>query len=221
MNKALGDEAIIKERKAEVQQKLKAAFGVVKDKPKPGGSGNTNDGNTARRLFRNSDLFAEATGIDATLIHYLHILLCIINCKYQIDAAKFSAFCQKTAKLWVDLYPWYKMPVSLHVLLIHGANYLKMIDMPISFMTEQCIETGNKISKAARLHHTHKTSRLDTMTDHFNRLTEISDPGIAIQIFTNRQSRQRVEKPDDLPDDAVDLLVLPPQNELDESGFIE
>ena len=209
MSKALGDDAVFKAKKLEIKQKLKSIFGVMVDMPKPGGSGNTNDGNTARKLFQNSALFAEATGVSSDLIHRLHILLCIINCNLQIDADKFASYCHDTAKLWVNLYPWYKIPVSLHVLLIHGATYLKTIDMPISFMTEQCIESGNKISKNARLNHTRKTSRLDTMTDHFNYLTDVSDPVIAIKIMKNRQSQARTQKTINLPDDALDLLVLP------------
>ena len=150
-----------------------------------------------------------------------NVLLCTINCDHQIDADKFASFCLETAQLWVSLYDWYKMPVSLHVLLFHGPSYLKMIDMPISYMTEQCLETGNKISKSARLHHTRKTSRLDTMTDHFNRLIEVSDPVIANKIHANRQARLRQEKPEDLPEEVLALLAVPPSENLNDSGVGE
>ena len=88
-------------------------------------------------------------------------------------------------------------------------------------MTEQCIESGNKLSKSARLHHTRKTSRLDTMTDQMNRLLEVSDPVIANALHANRQARLRQEKPENLPDDALTLLVMPPSENLDDSGIVD
>ena len=96
-----------------------------------------------------------------------------------------------------------------------------MVDLPISAMTEQCIESGNKISKYTRLHHTRKISRLATMTDHFNRLLEISDPVMAIKMHNRRKARMRKEKPDLLPDDALPLLGLQASADLDESGIAE
>ena len=218
-NKALGDESVIKTRKAEIQKQLKQRLGLVVDMPKTGGSGNTNDGNTARRCFQNSAVFAEVTGVSEDLIYRFYILLCLINCRQQIDVDKFAAYCKETATLWVEKYPWYKMPVSLHVLLVHGVSYLKMIDMPISDLTEQCIETGNKISKNARLHHTRKTSRLDTRTDHFNRLTEISDPLVATKLHAKRQARLQQEKKEELPEMAFSILHTPSSDELDDSGI--
>ena len=219
MNKALGDESVIQTKKRQIQKELKEKLGLVVDMPKPGGAGNTNDGNTARRLFQNYAVFAQATGVSEDLIYHFYILLCLINCRHQIDVPKFAAYCTETAMLWVEKYPWYKMPVSIHVLLVHGVSYLKMIDMPISDLTEQCIETGNKISKHARLHHTRKTSRLDTMTDHFNRLMEISDPVVATKLHCKRQARVRQEKKEDLPEMALSILVSPSSNNLDDSGI--
>lgn len=46
------DKAEVKRKKSEVQQKLKERLGLVVDIPKSGGSGTSNDGNTARRFFQ-------------------------------------------------------------------------------------------------------------------------------------------------------------------------
>lgn len=220
-NKSLGDEAKIQAKKAEIQQKLEASMGLVVDMPKQNGAGTTNDGNTARRLFQNSAVFAEVTGISEELIHHLYVLLCVINCSHQIDVQKFEAFCMETAEIWIREYSWYKMPVSIHTLLVHAARYLEMIDMPISFMTEQCIETGNKVSKYARLNHTRKISRLATMTDHMNWLMGISDPVVATKLQTARQERVSDNNDSELPDDAVALLVLIAPSHLNDSGIAD
>ena len=111
------------------------------------------------------------------------------------------------------------MPVSIHVLLVHSSSYLKMIDMPISDMTEQCVESGNKISRDVRLHHTRKVSRVATMTDHFNRLMEISDP-LATKLHERRQARVKKEKVNGLPQKGMELLVGYAE-ELEESGIAD
>ena len=46
-------------------------MGLLVDIPKIGGSGSTNDGNTARRAFDNAKLFSEITGVDLELIERL------------------------------------------------------------------------------------------------------------------------------------------------------
>ncbi|XP_071579803.1 uncharacterized protein [Temnothorax nylanderi] len=44
-------------------------LGLIVDKPKTGSSGNTNDGNTARRAFKNADIFADCLQIDHRLLY--------------------------------------------------------------------------------------------------------------------------------------------------------
>ena len=54
------------------------------DQPKPGFS-NTNDGNTARRFFKNKKT-ADITGLDADLNHRLNIILITISSFYEINS---------------------------------------------------------------------------------------------------------------------------------------
>lgn len=51
---------ILKETKKRIQKKLKIHLGVVVDAPKQG-SGSTNDGNTARKFFNNTDIVSPVT----------------------------------------------------------------------------------------------------------------------------------------------------------------
>lgn len=46
-------------RKKLIQQILWEKMGLIVDKPKIGGYGTTNDGNTARRAFENPNLLAQ------------------------------------------------------------------------------------------------------------------------------------------------------------------
>jgi len=50
------DQEMLKEKKKEKQTKFRQEMGLLIDQPRPGGSGTTNDGNTARRFFSNPDV---------------------------------------------------------------------------------------------------------------------------------------------------------------------
>ena len=80
------------------------------------GSGNSNDGNTARRAFGNSELFSSITGVDKELINRLYAILQVINCKTHIDCSKFKHHCEETVNLARNLYPWYKLPPTQGVI---------------------------------------------------------------------------------------------------------
>lgn len=56
----------MKIRKKQIQKNFKIEMGLNVDKPKPGGSGTSNDGNTARRFFSHINKTAAITGLDIT-----------------------------------------------------------------------------------------------------------------------------------------------------------
>ena len=58
-------------------------MGLVVDQPKQGG-GNSNDGNTARKFFKNPSLVSQITGIDKELIERFSNILCIISCGHYV-----------------------------------------------------------------------------------------------------------------------------------------
>lgn len=55
------DKHIIKERKQQIQSGLKEKLGILVDMPKQN-FGNTDDGNTGRRVFSDVDIVSEVTG---------------------------------------------------------------------------------------------------------------------------------------------------------------
>ncbi|KAL4152921.1 hypothetical protein QTP88_000754 [Uroleucon formosanum] len=59
------EKKIVLENKLRIQKEFKEKLGLLVDKPKPG-FGNSNDGNTARRFFQNSEISAEITKLDLT-----------------------------------------------------------------------------------------------------------------------------------------------------------
>ena len=80
-----------KEKKNMVQRRFREELGLIIDKPRQV-SGNTNDGNTARRFFYNTRCAAEITGVDERLIRRLYIILQALTSGIMIDAQKFGEY---------------------------------------------------------------------------------------------------------------------------------
>lgn len=108
----IGDEnkKKVANQKSYIQKVMWQNFGLRIDKPKAGSSGNTNDGNTARRAFSNPKLFANCLGLNEELIQNFQTILIALSCQLPIDATKFENLCISTAKIYVSHYNWYPMP---------------------------------------------------------------------------------------------------------------
>ncbi|XP_022166704.1 uncharacterized protein LOC111031177 [Myzus persicae] len=143
------------------------------------GKGNTNDGNTARRFFKNPEKSAEITGIDFTLLQRFGNILSVIASGRKINPITFDEYALATATLFVQLYPWYYMPASVHKILIHGADVIKFAILPIGQLSEEAQEARNKDYKRIRQNHTRKNSRLNTNKDLIHMLLVSSDPYIS------------------------------------------
>ena len=170
--------------------------------PKPG-YGSTNDGNTARRAFQAEKIFSSICGLDENLIHKIHVILIALSCGLPIDSKKFGSYCKDTANLYIQLYPWFTMPVSVHVVLIHGANIMSSSVLPIGMMSEEAQEARNKDNKMFRLRHARKTSRVHTMSDVFQRFMVTGDIVVSSRsVYHRRKSRP-------LPQEVVDMTTNP------------
>ena len=97
-------------------------------------------------------------------------ILTVINSQYKIKNSSFGKFCLSTAELYVKLYGWYNMPVSVHKVLIHGPDILNNFIVPIGTLSEEAQEAKNKYLKYYREHHTRKISTLQLNDDLFKRL---------------------------------------------------
>ena len=196
------EKKVVAARKDKRKRLMYEVFGLVVDTPRAGGSGTSNTGNTARRAFQNEEKYAEILGIDPVLVHRIHVLLIAINADVALNADSFRIYARETAELWVSKYPNFYMPVSLHQLFIHAWESLRHSSLPITFFTEQSLESCNKNFKADRLHHCRRDTRLHTMTDLFNRQTDRSDLLIATKLQKNRKK----PKSSDMPEDLLSLL---------------
>ena len=182
----------------------KDQMNLLVDAARSGGVGNSNTGNTARRAFQDEATFAQITGVDQGLIHDIHTLLIGINVDIPLNLEKFRAKGYATAKKWVELYPWYHMPVTLHQLFLHAWESIPQSSLPLSFFSEQSLESCNKNFKNDREHHSRKDTRLHTIQDQFHRQSDKADLKMALKLHEKRPKKKSL----DLPPDVLDFLEI-------------
>lgn len=196
------DKRQVADRKLYIQNEFRSKLGLIVDKPLSGGSGNSNDGNTARKFFYNSDISANITGLNKDLITRCSTILQALSSGFNIDSDKFNEYALGTARLLVQEYPWYPLPASVHKVLIHGAEVIKHALLSIGELSEEAAESNNKYFKRFRRDHTRKISRVDSNTDLMNRLLLSSDPYITGLRKLPRKNKSVISK------QVLDLLIV-------------
>lgn len=200
----------VETQKKTIKENFKSQMHLLVDAPKPG-MGSTNDGNTARRFFSQTSLASSVTGVSEVLIKRLQIILRVMSCGYTVNVAAFRRYLSETAKLYVELYPWYYMPSSLHKILIHGADIIQQFSLPIGMISEEALESRNKDMRNVREFHTRKISREKTMQDLFQSLIVSSDP--VISSISKKSFKHRNSEP--LCADVISLLSEPILQEME------
>ena len=94
----------------------------------------------------------------------------------------------KTSEMLVEKYDWYKIPPSVHKLLEHGYQIADYFDLPVGLYSEEAQEACNKIVRNARLGHTARISRMNTMMNQVHYLLLRSDPIISSISYKKQKS---------------------------------
>lgn len=196
-------------RKKEIEQRIWKEMGLHISIPKQNGSGNSNDGNTARRIFANTKLFAEITLFDEVLLNKFHHLLIAISCEFAINTDKFRSFCNDTFLLYMQAYPWYPMSPTVHKIIVHGSDIMDQFVVPVGCLGENASEARNKLYKMDRRSHARKNCRLNNITDVFYRSIDSSDPLIS---SLNIHNTPKLLKKKSLPAEVIAFLETPTLN---------
>ena len=160
-----------------------------------------NTGYTSRIFFRNTSVTAEITQIDENLIRRLGVILELINSNSTMDSDIFGLYTAETAKLAIQLFPWYYIPSTVHKVLIHGAEIIQAAALPIGLLWEEAQESLHKDYKDYRLYHRRKCPHTTTNEDVFHKILESSDPYIT---FLRPEPRKK-HLP--LSNEATELLI--------------
>lgn len=197
------DKAAVDARKKAIQARFKTELNLLIDIVKQG-HGTTNDGNTARRFFEFPEKTAAITGLDEDLIRRFSVILQAITSGEPINVSKFKEYAYITAEKYVELYNWYYMSVTVHTILLHGAEIIAYnAIVPIGSLSEEASEARNKDFRNFREHHSRKKSRVNSNEDIFNFLLLSSDPLISAERPTMDAKKK---KP--FFDETLDLLNL-------------
>lgn len=134
------------------------------------------------------------------MIFRFDIILKTLSCGQDIDPDKFHTFAMETYELIVKKYEWYKMPCSVHKVLLHGSSIIKYHIFPIGQLTEEASEAKNKDYRNFREHHSRKLNRTVTNQDVLNMLLITSDPLLSdMRCMTNKNLN--------LPTEVKNLLL--------------
>jgi hypothetical protein len=202
---ARGDDAksAVSNEKSRIQKDFREQMGLVIDQPRSGGAGTSNDGNTARRVFQDTEIASNILNIDKALLDNFHTILATMSCGFHIDTLKFHKFCRETAELYVSLYSWYPMSQTVHKILFHGADVIDALALPLGMMSEEAQETSNKLFRRYREKNTRKMNRKLTNLDLVHKLLCTSDPYISSMRKPSNSKRMP------LPSKVVKLLKDP------------
>lgn len=195
---------IVAERKKYVQTQFREQLGLLIDIPKPG-FGNTNDGNTARSFFANSEITSNITEIDRTLIERFNIILKTLSSPYKINStSSFAEYAKETAVLYIHLYSWYPMTPTVHKVLVHGKDIIENFLLPIGMLGEDAQESRHKDIRYYREHNTRKMSRKQTNEDLMKILFVSSDP-----IISSIRPQPPVKRKNAMTREMLNLLEQP------------
>ena len=167
------------EFKRNICQKIREKFGILLFQPIPGGSGNTNSGNTSRRFFNEAGkFFCEEFQFNEELFFEIRDLLNMLNSNTKASKTQFEALSEKIAKGLVEQYPNINFTPSVHKVLFHTAELVEAFPLALGMYSEEAQEGFHKILRKSRETHTAKKSRKNTMKTLMLHLTRISDPKI-------------------------------------------
>lgn len=138
-----------KKRKEYIQSELKKQLFITVDVIKKG-FGTANTGNVSRIFFENYEIAAKVTIVDVNFLKRINNILLVLTRSQKLDCNKFQNYALQTAEMCVTLYSWYKMPPSIHKVLIHESEIIASFDLPIGFYSEEPQKCSNKVFRKAR-----------------------------------------------------------------------
>ncbi|XP_071053669.1 uncharacterized protein [Onthophagus taurus] len=178
----------IEARKQDIHEKLYRTLGIRVDKVVQG-KGTSNTGNIGRKFFKNWEKVSEITGVDSELIRRFGTILIALVSGHDLDNEAFSVYAKETAEIYVSKYNWYRMPVCVHKILMHGGEAIKRCMLPIGMMSEEAQETWTE--------------------DLINTMFVLSDPIISLKRGLPKHKREA------LPDEVLQFLKIQKDQEED------
>lgn len=158
------------------------------DQPDSSGhGGNSDTAQMGRNFFTDEkrDLImnlVQGTDTERSLLKILHenfsLILRVISSKSrEVKVDVFEEFCIETYMLLVQSFPWASVPQSIHRILAHSAEKIRMNEnFGLGSLSEEGLEASHKLVRRFRSLLARKTSLSDNLRDVFKHLWIRSDP---------------------------------------------
>jgi hypothetical protein len=98
---------------------------------------------------------------------------------------------------------WFNIPPSVHKIMVHGADIIDAIDLPLGLLSEEPSEANNRRLRLAKWNHSRLNSRINTFTDMYNRCMDGSDPMVLSYIVEEKLAKRPKRN---LPPEVADLI---------------
>ena len=146
--------------------------------------GTSTTGEQGRRLFSEESIngvikcIPEKFHNDVKELHfYLSVILSVVSRKCKVHVDMFTKFCEDASMLIANKFPWVNINFTLHGLLHHSAELIQCNSgWALGELSEEALESNNKLIRNYIETHSRKTSPTDQITDVMNRLLERSNP---------------------------------------------
>lgn len=66
----------------------------------------------------------------------MHVSVIAVSSGHEINNEKFQIYAHNTGRLFVETYPWYNMPTTLHKFFIHGPEIVSNALLHIEQLSE-------------------------------------------------------------------------------------
>ena len=138
------DVAEVNRRTAQLKEAFKAKGLLLFEPGQHGGS--SMDGNFARRIFDMPQFVSEQTGLSVQLIKAYKTIWTALASTLPICPMKFQQYCDGVREMYDRECGWYQMPPTLHKILSHGGEILRLFPSSLSsgHFSEEPAEASNK-----------------------------------------------------------------------------
>ena len=192
---------IIEETKENVKAAIYDELKIHVSKVKPG-VGTTNDGNLARKFFKNHLKMHPATGINHDLLKSFYTLLTVIHSGFKLKTDTFKIYARDTFDLLQSEYKWYFIPPSVHAMLFHTVEVQELLPFTIGESSEEGLESSHKRRRYVRECHSRKDSREHTIIDMFHWDLQETDP----VVLAKSSKAVFKQKREELTEDMMNLI---------------
>ena len=149
--------------------------------PRDGGAGSSNDGNVARRIFRDhAELVSEICEVPLEFVKGVYVVWISLASGLPICPVKFANYCQNLKKIYVENVKWYPLNATFHRIFDHGHEIIRLFPPTITsgMLSEEAVEATNKDLKSFQIKHSRQNRPDLRSLDTFNRQMDRSDPQV-------------------------------------------